>query len=116
MPTLDLSPAHLRMLLEIIERHVPGAQVWAYGSRVTGGAHEGSDLDLVIRNPERLEQPLANLARLRNALSESNLPLLVEVFDWARLPESFRREIELQHVVLMPAQAEAVDSAEQPRV
>ena len=28
------------MLLEILERHIPGAKVWAYGSRVTGGAHE----------------------------------------------------------------------------
>ena len=36
----------------------------------------------MIRNPGRLEQPLANLARLRGALSESNLPLLVEVFDF----------------------------------
>lgn len=24
-------------------------EVWAYGSRVSGEAHEGSDLDLVIR-------------------------------------------------------------------
>ncbi|MFN5236631.1 MAG: nucleotidyltransferase domain-containing protein [Bacteroidota bacterium] len=26
-------------------------EVWAYGSRVNGDAHEGSDLDLVIRTP-----------------------------------------------------------------
>ena len=34
----------------------------------------------------------------------------------ARLPESFRREIELRHMVLMPAQAESSDSAEQASV
>ncbi|WP_394370317.1 nucleotidyltransferase domain-containing protein [Pedobacter segetis] len=27
-------------------------QVWAYGSRVNGDAHVGSDLDLVIRTPD----------------------------------------------------------------
>ena len=86
------------MLRDLLERHVPGAEVWAYGSRVTGGAHEGSDLDLVVRNPGQLDQPRRSLASLREALSESNLPILVEVLDWARIPESFRREIERRHV------------------
>lgn len=33
----------------LLGQHVPQAEVWAYGSRVNGGAHEGSDLDLVLR-------------------------------------------------------------------
>ncbi len=76
-------------------------EVWAYGSRVSGGAHEGSDLDLVLRNPEKLDAPHKNLHRLRDALTESDLPILVEVLDWAQLPEPFRREIERRHVVLI---------------
>ena len=31
--------------------------------------------------------------------------ILVEVLDWARLPEDFRREIERQHVLIRPAAA-----------
>jgi uncharacterized protein len=104
MPMLDLQPAHLRMLLDVLGRHAPGAEVWAYGSRVIGGAHDGSDLDLVVRQPGQLDQPLRNLARLREALIESNLPMLVEVCDWARIPEAFRREIERRHVALIPAE------------
>ena len=102
MPTLELKPACLRTLLTILAAHVPDAEVWAYGSRVHGGAHEGSDLDLVLRNPESLDRPQKNLHRLRDSLSESDLPILVEVLDWARIPEEFRREIERRHVVLMP--------------
>ena len=101
MPTLDLSPAYLQMLVPIVRAHAPDAEVWAYGSRVTGRGHEGSDLDLVIRNPERLDAPQKNLHELRHALNESNLPFLVEVLDWARMPEEFRREIERNHVVLL---------------
>ena len=108
MPTLDLRPSYLRMLAAILEQHVPLAEVWAYGSRVNGGAHEGSDLDLVVRNPRGLNQPQKNLARLREALTNSNLPILVEVQDWARIPESFRREIERQHVVVGYAESVAV--------
>jgi predicted nucleotidyltransferase len=56
MPRLELSrlllsDRHLHTLQALLAQHAPGAEVWAYGSRVTGGAHEGSDLDLVLRHP-----------------------------------------------------------------
>lgn len=99
MPTLDLDPADLRVLQDILAHHVPQAEVWAYGSRVTGGAHEGSDLDLVIRARSVAAAPKA-IARLRSALSESDLPMLVDVHDWARIPEHFRQEIKRSHAVI----------------
>lgn len=34
---------------------------------------------------------------------QSNVPILVQVHDWARLPESFHREIERDYVVLVSA-------------
>ncbi len=100
MLNLNLKPDHLRLLLELLNVYAPGAEVWAYGSRVNGGGHDGSDLDLVVRNPARLDQPQQKLYLLRDALEESNLPILVDVLDWARLPEDFRREIERQHVIV----------------
>ncbi len=101
MPTLDLQPKHLAALLEALRKNVPDAEVWAYGSRVNHTAHETSDLDLVIRNPDQLDAPQRNLHRLRAALSESNLPMLVDVLDWARIPDNFRREIQRQSIVAL---------------
>ena len=105
MQTLDLQPQHLNGLLAVLNRHVPEADVWAYGSRVIGTSHEGSDLDLVLRNPIHLDQPQANIYRLRSALADSNLPMSVEVLDWARLPTAFRAEIERHYILLRPALA-----------
>jgi predicted nucleotidyltransferase len=107
MTPLKLQPRHLSLLLDVLNRTVPGAEVWAYGSRVTGGAHDGSDLDLVIRHPARLDEPQKNLARLRDAFTECNLPMLVEVLDWARIPETFRREIQKNHLPLIANDAAA---------
>jgi predicted nucleotidyltransferase len=104
MPKLNLQAGYLRLLLEVLKRHAPEAEVWAYGSRVNGGGHDGSDLDLVVRNPAGLDRPQKQLGALRDALSESDLPMLVEVLDWARLPEDFRREIERQHVTVRAAE------------
>lgn len=90
------------MLLEILDQHVPHAEVWAYGSRVNGTGHEGSDLDLVLRNCGGAEVPFRQLSALRCGFSDSNLPILVDILDWARIPESFRREIEREHTVIKP--------------
>lgn len=97
---LDLSAAQLAELRRLLREHVPTSRVWAYGSRVTGGAHEGSDLDLVLRDAADPEKRSAGLTALRMALSDSTLPMLVDVHDWADLPEHFRREIERAHVEL----------------
>lgn len=100
MPKLELQPAHLRMVLDLVERYAPEAEVWAYGSRVQGTAHNGSDLDLVLRNPANPEAPQKNLTALAAAFAESNLPILVDIIDWARIPETFRQEIERAHAAL----------------
>jgi predicted nucleotidyltransferase len=100
MPMLDLPSPYLAALMGLIRSYAPEAEVWAYGSRVTGGAHEASDLDVVLRNPADLEQRQPNLPELKQAISESSLPILVDVMDWARVPDEFRQEIEKKHVVL----------------
>lgn len=89
------------MLEEILREHVPGVEVWAYGSRVSGHSHGGSDLDLVLRGPDLEEIPIGQLVNLEEALRLSTIPFLVEARDWARLPESFHREIEGDYVELV---------------
>ena len=93
MATLDLRPEWLETVRRLLALHLPQAEVWAYGSRVNGTAHEGSDLDLVVRNPTGLDIPSPDLAALWQAFAESDLPILVDVLDWPRMPESFRLEI-----------------------
>ena len=75
-------------------------EVWAYGSRVTGEAHDGSDLDLIIRSHDLQKMPIDVLLDIKDKIQQSNIPIVVELFDWARLPESFQRNIEAQHEVL----------------
>ena len=98
---LDL-PSRYRDQIEVLLReHVPGVEVWAYGSRVTGESHDASDLDLVLRGPDLKRISSGQLADLNEALEQSNVPILVQIHDWARLPESFHREIEQAYVVLV---------------
>ena len=98
--SLDLPQKYLAQVQTLLRTHVPHAEVWAYGSRVTGSGHEASDLDLVLRNPKNLLEETGVLYELKEAFSESNLPIRVDIMDWARIPASFHHEIERAHVVV----------------
>ncbi len=89
------------MLEEILHEQVPDAEVWAYGSRVSGQSHGGSDLDLVLRGPGLEEIAIGKLVALEEALRLSTIPFLVEARDWARLPGSFCREIGRDYFILI---------------
>ena len=97
---LHLTAGHRAIVEALLRQHLPEVEVWAYGSRVNGLSHDGSDLDLVLRGPGLGRIDASRLADLEKALRDSTIPFLVEARDWARLPESFRREIEREYVVL----------------
>ena len=97
---LDLPRRYRNQLEALLREHLPDVEVWAYGSRVNGRSHEGSDLDLVLRSPT-LEPLGAGYFDLLEAIDNSNIPILVQAHDWARLPESFHQEVERDHMVLM---------------
>ena len=96
---LDLPLRYRDQLEALLHEYVPDAEVWAYGSRVNGQSHPGSDLDLVIRSPT-LELLGAEYHNLIRALEQSNIPILVQAHDWARLPETFHQKIEQDYVIL----------------
>ena len=98
---LHLLLRHRQQIEALLRQHLPGVEVWAYGSRVSGRSHKGSDLDLVLRGSGLVKIELSRLADFEEALRESTIPFLVEARDWARLPQSFHREIERDHVVLV---------------
>ncbi|MEO7264550.1 MAG: nucleotidyltransferase domain-containing protein [Ferruginibacter sp.] len=87
-------------LVEIFSSVNLPIEVWAYGSRIKGTAHIGSDLDLVIRTHNLFPLPSGIYNELYEKIKNSNIPILVELWDWTRLPESFQKNIEHQHEIL----------------
>ena len=102
--TLRVSPEHLAIVLDILQKNVPGLEVRAFGSRVATTPEEiarikpYSDLDLAVVAPEPL--PLRTLGRLKEDFSDSDLPWRVDVVDWAATSETFRKIIEEKYVVV----------------
>ena len=96
---LDLPLRYRDQLEALLREHVPDVEVWAYGSRVNGRSHPGSDLDLVLRS-STLEPLGTEYLELIDAFEQSNIPILIQAHDWARLPEPFHKQIARDYVVL----------------
>ena len=92
---LDLNSEYVAMVQHILATHIPHKTVWVYGSRIKGSAHDGSDLDLAVIDPISEK----TLSVLRNAFSDSNLPILVDVYSWKNIPAAFKIEITRAHEI-----------------
>lgn len=101
MPPIDLSPHDWEIVRDILARHVPQYEVWAFGSRAKRTAKEYSDLDLAIITDQPLSLSLS--ADIANAFEESDLPIKVDVVDWATASEIFQQIIEKNKVVVQHA-------------
>jgi uncharacterized protein len=93
-PSLFLRDKDLIRIKEILKSYVPSYVILGYGSRVNGTAHSASDLDLVIKSMDREPLDISTLVDLKEAFQNSNIPILIDIRDWARIPDYFKEEIE----------------------
>lgn len=76
-------------------------EVWAFGSRAKRTAKPYSDLDLALITQQALT--LEQLATITDAFDASDLPIRVDVVDWAATSDAFRKIIERDRVVVQTA-------------
>ena len=98
---LQIDPKYAQILQAIFAKYFvdEGIEVLAYGSRLGPHHHAGSDLDLVVRHSQKPDEPLAATRRVIEAIKESDIPILVDFFDWANIPQYFKLEINKNHEV-----------------
>src|SRR5208282_982191 len=87
LPIIDIRPDYWEIVHDILRKHVPQHEVWAFGSRAKWTAKPYSDLDLAIITDVPLSLDVQ--AAMAEDFSESDLPWGVDVIDWATTSESF---------------------------
>jgi predicted nucleotidyltransferase len=98
---VDMAPDDWELVLCILHEQAPGTEVWAFGSRARRTAKPYSDLDLVLITNKPLS--LAQLACIKDAFDSSDLPIRVDLLDWASASDAFRRIIEQDRVLVQSA-------------
>ena len=100
---LDIDAGWLKIVQPILERHLPGRPVFAFGSRTRGCARRRSDLDLAVGGTERLT--IRTIANIKEDFSESDLPIFVDVLDMNSVEAGFLKRIEPDFVVVQSGEA-----------
>ena len=95
---IDLPPGQLEIVRTILGHVAPEYDVWAFGSRVSQRARPFSDLDLAIIADRPLDFEF--LGQMRDTFSESDLPIKVDLLDWASVTEGFREIIRSRYEVI----------------
>ena len=98
---INLKQKYLNELYEIFGKYCPKAEIWAYGSRVNGDSHSGSDLDLTVKS---FNVDGKYISKLKDLINDSDLPFLVDITDFEKLPESFKNEIHKNYIKIYPIQ------------
>lgn len=88
---IDLRPSHLREIKLILTEHVPDCEVRVFGSRVNQKSRTYSDIDLVLIGESKIDW--RRIERLKQAFSESELPIMVDVIDWRTVSPEFQKEL-----------------------
>ena len=95
MDRLFIKPQYLQILLDVFKNYCPNAEIWAYGSRINGEAHEASDLDLVVKS---FNDENKSLSVLKELINDSDIPIIVDILEFDRIPLSFQKEIEKDYI------------------
>ena len=95
MDRLFIKPQYLQILLDIFNNYCPNAEIWAYGSRIHGEAHEASDLDLVVKS---FNDENKSLSVLKELINDSDIPIIVDILEFDKIPLSFQKEIEKDYI------------------
>lgn len=99
-PPIQIEARDWQEVQHILREKVPSLEVWAFGSRARRSAKPFSDLDLALVTTQPLS--LAQLAELNDAFDNSDLPMRVDLVDWAATQDAFRQIIARDKVRVQP--------------
>jgi predicted nucleotidyltransferase len=76
-------------------------KILAYGSRVNNKAHDMSDLDLALVSKNNQKIDIDKFLQFKSELQNSNIPILIQIIDWFRVPKTFHKSILLNYQELL---------------
>lgn len=84
------------ILVSIILKHVPKCTIYLFGSRATGKAGLGSDIDLAIDAGRPLQRN--HIGNIYEEIEESTIPYFVDVVDMHAISDEMKKDIEKEGI------------------
>ncbi len=84
-------------IVRILTALFPNAKIYLFGSRARGTHVTMSDIDLAIDAGKPLER--IDIGEARDMLAMSNIPFVIDIVDYHRLPERLKNSIDQEKIV-----------------
>lgn len=95
---IDVSTQELDFIIKTLKKYFPEAKFWVFGSRINGKTKPYSDLDVAIVSDNKLELDAFN--QLTLSFEESELPFRIDLVDYSKTSDSFKKIILQNYEVL----------------
>ncbi|MCE1247010.1 MAG: nucleotidyltransferase domain-containing protein [Firmicutes bacterium] len=106
---IDLATEYLNEIKSILKEIIPSCKVMVLGSRINGNARQYSDIDLAVISESKLDPD--TIENLKDAFSESNLPIMVDILDLNNITDDFREIVESRFEVLQEGETATAKDA-----
>lgn len=91
-----LKPEYQKILVDIINKHLSNCRIYLYGSRARGDNQIGSDIDLALDMDKPIDWGV--LGNIREDITESTVPLFVDIVDVQASDQEFLDEIKKEWI------------------
>jgi len=90
-----MNDAQFRILDDVVVKPLKncGADVYIFGSRITGKFHPHSDVDVLYSISGKRQIPLHEISNIKEAIEESRFPFTVDLVNEDDLAVSYRDQI-----------------------
>lgn len=93
----NLLALYKQELLEIIEKILPGCKIILFGSRASGTAREGSDIDIGLDMGKAIS--FEKILEIYVALDNATIPVKIDLVDIYSANEDIKREIQKKGII-----------------
>jgi uncharacterized protein len=93
-PAWQITPEKVQMVVQRLIEVANPKKIILFGSYVRGDATRDSDLDVMVVMSHEVESPRRESVRLRNSLSDINMPMDIVVVPFSRF-EALREKLGL---------------------
>ncbi len=86
-PKLITDKELLQQIHKIIKKYLPNAKIYVYGSYVNGNFNVSSDLDILIKNKQKIS--LTKYGKIINAIEDLPTMRMVDIVDFHMASKDF---------------------------
>ncbi|MFH1644210.1 MAG: nucleotidyltransferase domain-containing protein [bacterium] len=84
-------------LIKLINKYLPEAKIYLFGSRATGEYSQYSDIDIALDAGEKIEKE--KIASIRLSIDDLNIPLDIDIIDFNSISPTMKSRILKERII-----------------